>query len=206
MKGQGVRDPALVGAVATGDDPPGPRVCVFCGAKNGRSPRFTELARRTGDAFAKRRWTLVYGGGSVGMMGALAEGTLAAGGAAIGVIPDVLMRREVGHTGLTRLEIVADMASRKTRMIELSDAFLALPGGLGTLDELFEVLTLRQLKQHDKPIVLLSDDGYWDALVAACANGVRNGLIAAGDLAVMDVVPTLDAAIERLAAVLARPA
>ncbi|MCX7203813.1 MAG: TIGR00730 family Rossman fold protein [Burkholderiales bacterium] len=126
-------------------------VCVFCGARPGSQPRFLELARRTGTAIARSGATLVYGGGSVGMMGALADAALQAGGEVIGVIPSALVAREVGHAALTRNEVVADMQVRKQRMIELSDAFLTLPGGLGTLDELFEVLTLRQLREHDKP-------------------------------------------------------
>jgi hypothetical protein len=131
------------------------------------------------------------------MMGALADGALAAGGEVVGVIPSVLMNREVGHTGLARLEVVADMQVRKQRMIELSDAFLTLPGGLGTLDELFEVLTLRQLGEHAKPIVAVSDTGYFDALAASLRGFVEHGLAAVGDVDALELVPSVEAAIAR---------
>lgn len=173
-------------------------VCVFCGARPGGEPRFLELARHAGTQLARRGATLVYGGGSVGMMGALADAALAAGGEVIGVIPGVLVRREVGHRGLTRLEVVDDMQVRKQRMIALSDAFLVLPGGLGTLDELFEVLTLRQLGEHAKPIVAVSDGGYFDALADALHGFVAHGLAAAPDVDALERVPTVDAALDRL--------
>jgi len=173
-------------------------VCVFCGAKDGEGPRFLQLARRTGTLLAARGATLVYGGGSVGMMGAMADAALAQGGQVVGIIPQVLMDREVGHRGLSRLEVVADMQVRKQRMIEVSDAFIALPGGLGTLDELFEVLTLRQLAQHAKPLVAVSDAGYFDALLAALQGFVAQGLVAARDLAALESVPTIEQALDRL--------
>jgi uncharacterized protein (TIGR00730 family) len=132
------------------------------------------------------------------MMGALADAALAEGGDVVGVIPKVLMDREVGHRGLTRLEVVPDMQVRKQRMIELSDAFLTLPGGLGTLDELFEVLTLRQLGEHAKPIVVVSDGGYFDALAASVRGFVAAGLAAEKDVAALELVPTVEAALARL--------
>lgn len=152
-------------------------LCVFCGAKPGADPRWMPLARAFGAAVARRGWTLVFGGGRVGLMGALADGALDAGGQVVGVIPHSLMAREVAHRGLTRLEVVEDMAVRKTRMIELSDAFATLPGGLGTLDELFEVLTLRQIGEHAKPIGLLDQDGYWQPLLRACTAMVEAGFV-----------------------------
>jgi uncharacterized protein (TIGR00730 family) len=173
-------------------------VAVFCGAKPGSDPRFLALARRTGALLAASGATLVYGGGHVGMMGALADAALAEGGEVVGVIPTVLMGREVGHTGLTRLEVVPDMAVRKQRMIELADAFLTLPGGLGTLDELFEVLTLRQLGEHARPIVVVDDGGYFGALRACLDGFVEHGLAAAHDVAALESVPTPEAALERL--------
>lgn len=173
-------------------------VCVFCGARAGGDPRFLAIARRAGTALARAGATVVYGGGSVGMMGALADAALAAGGRVIGVIPSVLMAREVGHRGLTTLEVVADMQVRKQRMIALSDAFLTLPGGLGTLDELFEVLTLRQLGEHDRPIVAVSDGGYFDALAASLRGFVAHGLAAAKDVDALELVPTVEAALGRL--------
>jgi uncharacterized protein (TIGR00730 family) len=173
-------------------------VCVFCGARPGHEPRFLALARRAGAMLAAGGATLVYGGGSVGMMGALADAALAEGGEVIGVIPSVLMNREVGHPGLTRLEVVADMQLRKQRMIELSDAFLTLPGCLGTLDELFEVLTLRQLGEHAKPIVAVGDGGYFDALAGVLRDFVGHGLASARDVDALELFPTVDAALARL--------
>jgi uncharacterized protein (TIGR00730 family) len=173
-------------------------VCVFCGARPGSDPRFLEIARRAGALLAACGATVVYGGGSVGMMGALADAALAEGGEVLGVIPAVLMNREVGHRGLTQLEVVADMQVRKQRMIALSDAFLTLPGGLGTLDELFEVLTLRQLGEHAKPIVAVSDAGYFDALAASLQGFVDHGLAAGRDVAALELFPTLEGALARL--------
>lgn len=157
-------------------------VCVFCGAKPGRNPEHAQIARDAGRAIAERGWRMVYGGGRVGLMGIAADAALAAGGEVIGVIPDGMLVREQGHRSLTRLEVVADMAIRKTRMIALSDAFLTLPGGLGTLDELFEVLTLRQVRFIDKPIALLNPGGYFDRLLAMCQGFVDAGFVAPHDL------------------------
>ncbi|MFT4101573.1 MAG: TIGR00730 family Rossman fold protein [Burkholderiaceae bacterium] len=181
-------------------------VCVFCGAKPGRDDRFLVLARDAGRALARRGLTVVYGGGHVGLMGAVADAALAAGGQVIGVIPQQLMDREVGHKGLTRLEVVPDMAFRKERMIELSDAFISLPGGLGTLDEMFEVLTLRQLHQHAKPSGLLNADGYYDLLVAAWRSFVDQGLIDRREIDRIHVEPTIDALLDALLTGDARPA
>jgi uncharacterized protein (TIGR00730 family) len=142
--------------------------------------------------------TLVYGGGSVGMMGMLADGALEAGGTVVGVIPQLLVDREAAHLGLSRLEVVADMQLRKQRMIQLADAFLALPGGLGTLDELFEVLTLRQLGFHSKRMVAVSDGGYYDALLEGLQGFVRSGLVRPQDLAALELAPTLGEALGRL--------
>ncbi|MGE0315462.1 MAG: TIGR00730 family Rossman fold protein [Lautropia sp.] len=172
---------------------------VFCGAKLGHDPAFAGIAREAGRGIAARGWGLVYGGGSVGLMGVLADAALAGGAEVVGVIPDVLMRREVGHRGLTRLEVVADMAVRKQRLIALSDAFLVLPGGFGTLDELFEVVTLRQLGQHDKPLAFADPGGYWTALLAACAGLTRHGLLAERDHASLEAFDSVDAALARLA-------
>lgn len=186
--------------------PRGPSICVFCGARSGAEPRFAAIAREAGERLARGGATLVYGGGSVGMMGALADAAIAAGGDVIGVIPSVLMAREVGHRGLTRLEVVADMQLRKQRMIALSDAFLTLPGGLGTLDELFEVLTLRQLGEHAKPIVAVSDRGYFDALAASLRGFVAHGLAAERDVAALELFPDLGAALARLGVAAPAPA
>jgi len=173
-------------------------VCVFCGARDGADPRFLAMARRAGALLAACGATVVYGGGSVGMMGALADAALAEGGEVVGVIPSVLMAREVGHTGLTRQEVVGDMQLRKQRMIALSDAFLVLPGGLGTLDELFEVLTLRQLGEHAMPIVAVSDAGYFDTLAACLREFVGHGLARQQDVSALELFPTVEAALARL--------
>lgn len=142
------------------------RICVFCGSSPGADPVFVRTARLLGQTLAGRGLGLVYGGARVGTMGALADAVLAAGGEAIGVIPTSLVEREVAHEGLSRLETVDSLHQRKLRMAELSHGFIALPGGMGTLDELFEVLTWAQLGLHAKPIGLINVDGYFDSLLA----------------------------------------
>lgn len=139
-------------------------ICVFCGASPGASPVYAEAATALGRYIAEQGITLVYGGGAVGLMGIVADAAMAAGGEVIGIIPDSLQRSEIGHAGLTRLEVVDGMHARKARMAELSDAFIALPGGLGTLEELFEVWTWGQLGYHAKPLGLLDVDGFYDRL------------------------------------------
>ncbi|MEM7166741.1 MAG: TIGR00730 family Rossman fold protein [Planctomycetota bacterium] len=142
------------------------RVCVFCGANPGSNPAYVEAASALGAGIAERGLELVYGGGSVGMMGVVADAALAAGGRAIGVIPRGLATKELAHQGLTEQHIVANMHERKAMMSELADAFIALPGGFGTLEELFEVTTWAQLGIHRKPVAVLNIAGYYDALVA----------------------------------------
>lgn len=140
-------------------------ICVFCGSNPGHRPEYLEVARAAGRSIARRQLTLVYGGGRVGLMGALADAALAAGGRVVGVIPQLLLDREAGHAGLTELHVVTTLSERKSMMAELSDGFLALPGGIGTLDELFEAWTWTQLELHRKPCGLLNQAGYYDALV-----------------------------------------
>ena len=152
-------------------------VCVFCGSSSGNDPDYVELARRAGAALARRGLTLVYGGGRVGLMGALADAALEAGGRVIGVIPQMLLDKEVGHAGLTHLHVVSTMTDRKLLMGELSDAFLALPGGIGTMDELFEVWTWTQLDLHRKPCALLNYNGYYEALIAFLDHAVEQGFL-----------------------------
>lgn len=139
-------------------------VCVFCGASTGANPAYSEAARHLGRALAERGLTLVYGGGKVGLMGVVADAAMAAGGEVIGIIPEALKALEVGHAGLSRLEVVDGMHARKARMAELADAFIALPGGLGTLEELFEVWTWGQLGYHSKPLGLLEVNGFYEKL------------------------------------------
>ncbi|MDG9854526.1 LOG family protein [Pseudomonas nitroreducens] len=141
-------------------------ICVFCGASPGATPIYQEAAEALGRHLAENGIQLVYGGGAVGLMGMVANAALAAGGEVIGVIPQSLKDAEVGHSGLTRLEVVDGMHARKARMAELSDAFIALPGGLGTLEELFEVWTWGQLGYHAKPLGLLEVNGFFDPLLA----------------------------------------
>jgi uncharacterized protein (TIGR00730 family) len=152
-------------------------VCVFCGSNPGGEPHYLELARSAGELLARRGLTLVYGGGRVGLMGALADATLAAGGRAIGVIPQMLLDKEVGHSGLTELRVVQTMTERKLLMGELSDAFIALPGGIGTMDELFEVWTWSQLDLHAKPCGLVNHRGYYDGLIAFLDRAVDQGFL-----------------------------
>lgn len=140
------------------------RICVFCGSNPGASPIYAEAARTLGATLAGRGLGLVYGGGKVGLMGAVADGALAAGGEAIGVIPHALVAREVSHQGLTDLRVVDSMHERKALMAELADGFIVLPGGIGTLEEFFEVWTWAQLGLHAKPIGLLDVAGYYKQL------------------------------------------
>ncbi|WP_277053002.1 TIGR00730 family Rossman fold protein [Zestomonas thermotolerans] len=139
-------------------------ICVFCGASPGARPAYREAAEALGRGLAERGITLVYGGGAVGLMGLVADAALAAGGEVIGIIPQSLKDAEIGHPGLTRLEVVDGMHARKARMAELADAFIALPGGLGTLEELFEVWTWGQLGYHGKPLGLLEVEGFYARL------------------------------------------
>jgi uncharacterized protein (TIGR00730 family) len=140
------------------------RVCVFCGSSLGAKPAYLESARRLGEALARRGLGLVYGGASVGLMGVVADAALAAGGEVVGVIPRALQSKEIAHPRLTRLHVVGSMHERKARMVELSDAFVALPGGLGTLEEFAEVLTWAQLGLHRNPCGLLDVAGYYRPL------------------------------------------
>lgn len=152
-------------------------VCVFCGASSGVSPAYREAAIALGQTIAQRGLTLVYGGGAVGLMGIVADAAMAAGGEVIGIIPQALKDAEVGHNGLTRLEIVDGMHARKARMAELSDAFVALPGGLGTLEELFEVWTWGQLGYHAKPLGLLDVNGFYSKLGSFLDHVVEEGFV-----------------------------
>ncbi|MEY4750365.1 MAG: hypothetical protein RIQ60_2579 [Pseudomonadota bacterium] len=163
-------------------------LCVYCGSRMGDLPAYATTAAALGSEIGRRGWQLVYGGGKVGLMGTVADAALAAGARASGVIPDSLMRREVGHTGLTTLEVVPSMHTRKQRMAELADAFVALPGGIGTLEELFEVWTWQHLGYHAKPVGLLNVAGYYDGLLAFMRQVRDSGFIHASqhDLLIVD--------------------
>ena len=156
-----------------------PSICVYCGSRHGGRPAYTEAARALGTAIGSRGWQLVYGGGKVGLMGEVADATLTAGGRVVGVIPESLVQREVQHRGLDELHVVPTMHLRKQMMAERADAFLALPGGIGTLEELYEVWTWRQLGYHQNPIGLLNTAGYYEALLRFMQHSVDEGFLSA---------------------------
>ena len=172
-------------------DPVLKRVCVYCGSSVGARPAYCEGARALGGLLAERGIELVYGGGRVGLMGAVADAVLAAGGQVIGVIPRALMVRELGHVGVQDLRVVADMHERKMTMAGLADAFVALPGGWGTLEELTEMLTWLQLGIHAKPVGLLNIGGYYDAFLAFAAQMVDERFVRTEqrDLLIVDTDP-----------------
>lgn len=153
------------------------RVCVFCGSSSGGRDLYQEAARQMGAALAEHELELVYGGGHVGLMGAAADGALAAGGRVIGVIPKALADKELAHKGLSELHVVGSMHERKAMMAELSDAFIALPGGFGTLDEFAEIVTWAQLGIHQKPIGMLNVAGYFDTLLAFFDHSVEERFV-----------------------------
>jgi uncharacterized protein (TIGR00730 family) len=152
-------------------------VCVFCGSSIGDNPAYTESAETLGLKLAEQNFTLVYGGGKVGLMGVLADSVLKHNGKVIGVIPEFLLKKEVAHLNVTSLEVVQSMHERKKRMADLSDAFVALPGGWGTLDELAEILTWHQLNIIHKPIVILNVDGFFDYLIGQMRQMVLSGFL-----------------------------
>ena len=175
-------------------------LCVFCGSRAGSHPEFVELARACGKALADRGVALVYGGGRVGLMGAIADAALESGGTVIGVIPQMLLDREVGHPGLSQLHVVKSLAERKLRMAELSDGFVALPGGLGTLDELSEMWTWTQLNLHQKPCALLNTGGYYDALIDFLNHATHEGFVSPRDLEQLLVFEEFDALLDAFGA------
>jgi hypothetical protein len=168
-------------------------VCVFCGSSAVVDPRYLALARDVGQLLAVRNVRMVYGGASVGMMGAAADAAIGAGGRVVGVIPAALDAREVAHRGITELRVVDTMHTRKKTMADESDGFVALPGGFGTLDELFEITTWRQIGLHDKPIALLDKDGYYRALIDWIARATADRFIPANVQNAIEVVNDLDA-------------
>jgi uncharacterized protein (TIGR00730 family) len=165
-------------------------ICVFCGSSLGTGAIYSTAAKELGRLIGTSKSTLIYGGGNVGLMGILADATMAAGGEVIGVIPDFLLRREVAHHGITRLEVVESMHERKKRMADLSNAFIAMPGGLGTLDELAEILTWKQLGLIDSPIGLLNVNSYFDHLMAQMEVMARNGFLGASSLSSIKMAQT----------------
>ena len=141
-------------------------VCVYCGSSNYVDEVYKQAAKETGHLLASAGLDIIYGGGRVGLMGIVADAALALGGRVVGIIPDHIQKFEVDHTGLTELHVVDSMHTRKRMMVERSDAFVVLPGGIGTLDEMFEIITWRQLQLHDKPVIIVNTNGFWDPLIA----------------------------------------
>jgi uncharacterized protein (TIGR00730 family) len=174
-------------------------VCVFCGSNSGAGSAYAEAARGLARAIARRRLKLVYGGGNVGLMGVLADAALEAGAHVIGVIPRRLVEKEVAHARLTEQRIVGTMHERKALMADLSDAFIALPGGLGTLDETFEMLTWTQLGYHRKPSALLDVNGYFGRLAAFLDHAVEERFVTAAHRAMLIIERDPDAVLDRLA-------
>ncbi|MBP7676390.1 MAG: TIGR00730 family Rossman fold protein [Thermoanaerobaculia bacterium] len=175
-------------------------VCVYCGSSAGRDPAYVEAAGALGRALVARGLGLVYGGASVGVMGAVADAVLDLGGRAVGVIPEALVRKEIAHGGLTELVVTSSMHERKTRMADLSDAFVALPGGIGTLEEIFEAWTWGQLGLHAKPFGFLNVAGYWDGLVSFLDHAVRERFVREPHRAMLVVSEDPEELLDRFAA------
>lgn len=167
-------------------------VCVFCGSSAGNDPLFTRVAWAVGELLARRDITLVYGGAQIGLMGSVADAALANGGKVIGVIPKLLMARELGHDGLTKLHVVESMMARKGMMMAIADAFIALPGSIGTLDELFEVWTANQLGELNKPCGLLNVNGYFNSLLQFVDGAVAAGFMRQADRDLLQVADSPD--------------
>jgi uncharacterized protein (TIGR00730 family) len=176
------------------------RLCVFCGSSRGSRPEYADDARRLGQAMARAGLTLVFGAGHVGLMGVLADAVLAEGGQAIGVIPRMLVEKELAHQGLTELHVVASMHERKALMADLADAFAALPGGVGTADELFEIITWAQLGLHAKPVALLNTAGYFEHLLDWVNHAIEEGFLASRPCRQLLVANTPEQLLELLAA------
>ena len=167
-------------------------VAVFCGSKTGNNPRFTQDSIGLGKALAEKDIGLVFGGGSVGLMNEIANAVMQNGGKAYGVIPQHLLDMEVGHNGLTDLRITKDMHERKATIHELSDAFIALPGGFGTFEELMEIVTWSQIQIHDKPIILFNIDGYYDKLIDFIDHAINSGFIRQENRSIIKVVTSTE--------------
>ena len=173
--------------------PPAFSLCVYCGSRPGADPAFAELARNVGHWIGQHGGQLVYGGGHNGLMGLVADATLEAGGRVVGIIPKALVEREWAKTDCTELHVVDNMHDRKRMMAERADAFVALPGGIGTFEELFEAWTWRQLGYHDKPVGLLNAAGYYDKLLAFLHSTVQQGFMGAAQMALLHTGATADA-------------
>lgn len=173
-------------------------LCVYCASSAGTDPAYVQAASKLGSQMASAGWGLVYGGAQIGLMGAVADAVLAQDGEAIGILPGFLSNKEVAHKGLTSLQIVPDMHQRKALMAEKADAFLVLPGGIGTLEELFEILTWAQLKLHNKPIVVVNQNGYYDLLLAFMDHQISQGFLKPVNQQLLWVEPNVEAAFQRV--------
>jgi len=174
------------------------RICVYCGSRFGNSPKYEKLAVALGEQMVREGWDLVYGGGRVGLMGAVSGTVMKQGGQVFGVIPEGLFGKEVADSSITDLQVVASMHERKALMEKLSDAFLAIPGGWGTMDEFFEILTWAQIGIHKKPIVILNVDGFFDPLLAQMQVMVNEGFVDPKYLPLMRVATSLEQVFEVL--------
>jgi uncharacterized protein (TIGR00730 family) len=174
------------------------RVCIFCGSSNGNDPAYAAVAREMAQALAGHGYGIVYGGGRIGLMGTVADAALEAGAEVVGVIPRALARSEIAHDGISRLHVVETMHERKALMAELSSAFMALPGGFGTMDEFCEILTWRQLGIHDKPIGLLSPMGYFDPLLRLFDDMQARGFLSREDRSLFVDAPDAGTLLQRM--------
>ena len=174
------------------------KICVFTGAASGINPLYKDAAYQMGQMIGSRGLGLVYGGGKMGLMGAVADGVLAANGGVTGIIPQFLDNVEVGHKGITDLHIIDSMHERKAMMYDISDAFVIFPGGLGTLDETMEIITWRQLGLHNKPIIIVNLNGYWDSMLIMFQNIIDQGFMHHGHTGHFDQVDDLDGLMDKL--------
>jgi uncharacterized protein (TIGR00730 family) len=174
------------------------RLCVFCGSSHGTNPAYEEAAKNLGSELARRNIALVYGGGNVGLMGVIADAELAAGGEVIGVIPEALMAKELGHSGIQDLRVVKTMHERKAMMAELSDGFIAMPGGIGTFEEFFEIVTWAQLGFHAKPCALLNVNGFYDPLLRLVDHAIEEGFIKSSQRRILITEPEINALLHRM--------
>ena len=180
-------------------------LCVFCGSSAGLHPAYKAAALELGVLLAQLRIKLVYGGGNIGLMGTVADSCMAAGGEVVGVIPKALLDKEHGHRGITRLEVVATMHERKARMASLADGFLALPGGIGTLEELLEVMTWSQLGIHCKPVALVNVNGFFDPLLALLDHTLAEGFLLPPHRHLLIATDRPHAALDKMLALMSRP-
>lgn len=168
------------------------RICVFCGSAAGKTEKYMQLANRVGEIIAAHRQELVYGGGRVGLMGAVADSVMKNGSRVIGVIPKNLMTKEIAHEDVSQLYVVENMHERKKMMYDLSDSFLVIPGGMGTLDEMFEILTWAQLKLHNKPVYILNEFGFYNDLLAYLRKSSAEGFIRSEHLSLLTVIESVE--------------